>query len=97
MRTAAPPAVTLSGSTTPAAVVADLAYFYGRAVPSAPRFEIVGGGTQTGIADAARGITSAGMVSRELTAQDPPGLVLTPIALSGVCLVTNAGPIRCRA
>ena len=51
-------------------------------------------GRRPGITDAARGITSAGMVSRDLTAQDPPGLVLTPIALSGVCLVTNrANPV----
>ena len=34
------------------------------------------------------------MVSRDLAAGDPPGLVLTPIALSGVCLVTNrANPV----
>ena len=85
----AQPTVTLSGSTTALPLVADLAYFYGRTVENAPRFEIVGGGTQTGITDTARGITSAGMISRDLTAQDPPGLTLTPIALSGVCLVTN--------
>jgi phosphate transport system substrate-binding protein len=90
----AQPTVTLSGSTTTLPLVADLAYFYTRATPGAPRIEIVGGGTQTGITDTARGITSAGMISRGLTAQDPPGLVLTPIALSGVCLVTNrANPV----
>ena len=90
----AQPTVTLSGSTTTLPIVADLAYFYTRATPGAPRIEIVGGGTQTGITDTARGITSAGMISRGLTAQDPPGLVLTPIALSGVCLVTNrANPV----
>jgi phosphate transport system substrate-binding protein len=34
------------------------------------------------------------MVSRNLGATDPPGLVLTPFALSGVCLVTNvANPV----
>jgi phosphate transport system substrate-binding protein len=86
--------ITFSGSTTTQPLVADLAHFYRRAVPTAPRIEIVGGGTATGITDAARGIVSAGMASRELTAQDPPGLVLTPIALSGVCLVTNrANPV----
>ena len=31
------------------------------------------------------------MVSRNLGPGDPPGLVLTAFALSGVCLVTNAG------
>jgi phosphate transport system substrate-binding protein len=70
-------------------VVADLAYFYGRASSAAPRFSLVGGGTATGITDAARGIVDAGMVSRELGPNDPPGLVLTPIAISGICLVTN--------
>ena len=63
-------AVTLSGSTTALPVVADLAYFYAPHGPDAPRFAIVGGGTQTGITDAARGITSAGMVSRDA---DRPG------------------------
>jgi ABC-type phosphate transport system substrate-binding protein len=81
--------ITFSGSTSALPIVADLAYFYGRAVRSAPRFAIVGGGTAAGMADAARGIVSAGMVSRDVTDADPPGLVLTPIALSGVCLVTN--------
>jgi phosphate transport system substrate-binding protein len=86
--------LTFSGSTSTLPIVADLAYFYGRAVRSAPRFTIVGGGTATGIADAARGIVDAGMVSRALDATDPPGLVVTPIALSGVCLVTNrANPV----
>ena len=47
----------------------------------APRFSLVGGGTGTGIADAARGVVDAGMVSRNLGPSDPPGLVLTPFAL----------------
>jgi phosphate transport system substrate-binding protein len=81
--------VTMSGSSVAQAVLADLAYFYGRVTPDAPRFTLVGGGTTIGITDAARGITDAGMVSRNLGPGDPPGLVLTPFALSGVCLVTN--------
>ena len=88
------PTLTFSGSTTTLPIVADLAYFYARTVPDAPRFAIVGGGTATGIGDTARGIVSAGMVSRELAATDPSGLVLTPIALSGICLITNpANPV----
>jgi phosphate transport system substrate-binding protein len=82
--------VTMSGSTTAQAVVSDLAFFYGRARRGAPRFSIVGGGTSTGLTDTARGIVDGGMVSRNLGPGDPPGLVLTPFALSGVCLVTNA-------
>jgi phosphate transport system substrate-binding protein len=86
--------LTLSGSTTARAVVADLAYFYGRAKPRAPRFSIVGGGTSSGIADVTRGIVDGAMVSRNLGPGDPSGLVLTPFALSGVCLVTNsANPV----
>jgi len=82
--------LTMSGSSVAQAVVADLAYFYGRANPDAPRFSLVGGGTTIGIIDASRKIVDAGMVSRNLGPGDPPGLVLTAFALSGVCLVTNA-------
>jgi phosphate transport system substrate-binding protein len=84
-----PPSLELSGSPTTAHVVADLAYFYRHAVRRAPRISIVGGGTEIGISDAARGIVDAGMASRGLTAADPPGLVYTPIAFSGVCLATH--------
>jgi phosphate transport system substrate-binding protein len=90
----AAPTITMSGSTSALPLLADLAYFYGRATREAPRFELVGGGTATGISDAARGIVDAGLVSRNLGPIDPPGLVLTPFALSGVCLVSNrANPV----
>ena len=91
---AADTTITMSGSSVAQAVLADLAYFYGHVTPSPPRFSFVGGGTTIGITDAARGVVDAGMVSRDLGATDPPGLVLTPFALSGVCLVTNvANPV----
>jgi len=91
---AATPTIAMSGSTPTAAVTADLAYFYRRQVRRPPRFSIVGGGTGTGIADAARGIVDVGLASRDLAPDDPPGLVFSPIALSGVCLVTNrANPV----
>ena len=90
----APPTITMSGASPVQALVADLAFFYRRETPRAPRFAIVGGGTGTGIADAARGIVDAGMSGRTLAADDPPGLVFTPLALSAVCLVTNvANPV----
>jgi phosphate transport system substrate-binding protein len=94
----APPAtartITMSGSTPTAALTADLAYFYRRHVRHPPRFSIVGGGTGTGIADAARGIVEVGLASRDLGPADPAGLRFSPIALSGVCLVTNrANPV----
>ncbi len=86
--------ITMSGSVATRALVADLAYFYRHAVDDPPRFSLVGGVTGTGIADAERGITDAGMVARNLIPGDPAGLVLTPLAISGVCLVTNrANPV----
>jgi phosphate transport system substrate-binding protein len=88
------PTVTMSGSVATRALVADLAYFYRHTVSDPPRFSLVGGVTGTGIADAERGITDAGMVARNLIPGDPNGLVLTRLALSGVCLVTNrANPV----
>lgn len=82
--------ITMSGASPAQAVVADLAYFYRRENRDAPRFSLVGGGTGIGIADAARGIVDAGLSGRALTADDPPGLTFTPLALSAICLVTNA-------
>jgi phosphate transport system substrate-binding protein len=91
---AAGPKITLSGQQITASLVADLAYFYRHAVTAPPRFQITGGGTAAGIADAARGITDGALVSRDLIATDPPGMQMTPIALSAVCLVTNkANPV----
>jgi phosphate transport system substrate-binding protein len=88
-RAQAAPTITMSGSSVAEALVADLAYFYRHASHHPPRFSLVGGGTGTGLTDAARGVVDAGLVSRNLIAGDPPGLVLTPLALSGICLVTN--------
>jgi phosphate transport system substrate-binding protein len=86
--------ITLSGEPLTQRLVSDLAYFYRRETPGAPRFSIVGGGTAGGIADATRGIVDAGLVSRALVPTDPGNLVLTPIALSAICLVTNpANPL----
>jgi phosphate transport system substrate-binding protein len=86
--------ITLSGSTPTGALTADLAYFYRHSVRRPPRFSIVGGGSGTGIADAARGIVDVGLASRELGDDDPAGLRFSPIAWSGVCLVTNrANPV----
>jgi phosphate transport system substrate-binding protein len=88
---AAAPAATLeiSGSSTTLPVVADLAWFYRHDVPRPGRFSLVGGGTDAGLADAARGIVDIGLASRAIEPTDPPGLRVTPFAASGVCLVTN--------
>jgi phosphate transport system substrate-binding protein len=87
--------IRMSGQPLTQALVADLAYFYRHEHPRrAPRFELTGGGTDAGIADTVRGISDAALVSRELAPDDPPGLVLTRLALSGVCLASNrANPV----
>ncbi len=86
---ARPPTITMSGAAITRALVADLAYFYSHTVRNPPSFSLVNGSTSSGLADAKRGIVDAGMVTRNLAPADPGGLVLTPLALSGVCLVTN--------
>jgi phosphate transport system substrate-binding protein len=91
---AAPPTITMSGAAITRSLVADLAYFYGHAVPNPPRFSLVVSSTNGGIADTKRGIVDAAMVSRNLGGTDPSGLVISPFALSGVCIVTNvANPV----
>jgi phosphate transport system substrate-binding protein len=86
--------LTFSGSSTIVPLVADLAYYYRRTLEQPPRFELHGGVSPTGLADAFRGISSAGMVARDREPGDPPSLVFHPIALSAVCIVTNtANPI----
>ena len=88
------PTITISGAFAVTAVTADLAYFYRRAVRSPPRFDLVGGRTVTGISDVARGISDIGLASRSLGPDDPAGLVFTPFARTGICLVTNqANPV----
>src|SRR4051794_22525712 len=90
----AAPTITMSGDVVVGALVADLAYFYRHAVSHAPSFSVSGGNTSTGIADAERGVSNAGLVSRNLLVDDPPGLVLTPLAISGICLISNrANPL----
>ena len=90
----AAPTITMSGSVVTRSLVADLAYFYRHAVDDPPRFSLVGGVTATGIGDAQRGISDAGLVARALVPGDPADLRLTTLARSGVCLVTNrANPV----
>jgi phosphate transport system substrate-binding protein len=90
----AAPTITMSGSVITRALVADLAYFYRHAVRDPPRFSLAGGVTASGIADAERGVVRAGMVARGLAPGEPADLVLTRLALSGLCLVTNrANPV----
>ena len=85
----AAPTISMSGEQVTEALVADLAYFYRHQTRRPPRFALTGGGTSAGIADTVRGVTDAALVSRDLAADDPPGLRITRLATSGVCLVAN--------
>jgi len=88
------PPIKMSGAVNATALTADLAFFYRRAVRRPPRFELVGGRSATGIADVSRGISDIGLTARPLIPGDPPGLVFTPIARTGICVVTNrANPV----
>lgn len=88
------PTLTMSGSSTMLPLVADLTYYFRREVQRPPRIVLRGGGSQTGADDALRGIVTAGMVSRDKQDDDGAGLVFTPIAYSGICIVTNvANPL----
>jgi phosphate transport system substrate-binding protein len=88
-RAAASTTITIDGSETTLALVADLAYFYRKTQPRPPRFTLTGGGTPLGIADAFRGTVQIGLAARDPGPGDPPSLVFTPAAYSAVCLVTH--------
>lgn len=83
------PAITISGSETTGALVADLIWYYRHAVTHPPRFRLAEGGTAAGVADAFRGVSAIGLAARDRDPADPVGLTFTPVALSGVCLVAN--------
>ena len=86
--------ISMNGAPVTKALVADLAYFYRHQRRHPPRFSLAGGGTSAGIADVARNVADAALVSRALVADDPRGLRLTALAYSGVCLTTNkANPV----
>jgi phosphate transport system substrate-binding protein len=84
----------VSGSPSAAPLVADLAFYYRRAEPRAPAFDLVGGGSSSGIADVARGISDVGLSSRARLPADPASVRFTPFARSAICLVTDkANPV----
>jgi phosphate transport system substrate-binding protein len=88
------PPITMSGAAITASLTADLAFFYRREVRSPPRFDLVGGTSTTGISDVSRRVSDVGLTARALIPDDPAGLAFTPIARTGVCLVTNkANPV----
>ncbi len=84
-----PDTIALSGSSAAGAEVAEVL----RDRPHATRFQLVGGGTEMGLADTARGIVDAGLVDRPLAPTDPAGLVFTPFAGSETLgFVTRGAP-----
>ena len=84
-----PDTIALSGSSAAGAEVAEVL----RDRPHASRFQLVGGGTEMGLADTARGIVDAGLVDRPLAPTDPAGLVFTPFAGSETLgFVTRGAP-----
>ena len=88
------PTVTISGSETTGALVADLIYFYRRSVKRPPRFVLSQGGTPLGVSDAFRGVSTIGLASRDRRDDDPAVLVFTPVARTAVCFATNkANPV----
>lgn len=87
------PHIAISGSETTGALVADLIHFYRaelrRRGDRVPRFSLTYPGTAAGVSDAFTGVTQIGLAARDRIADDPRVLRFTPIAISGVCVVTN--------
>ena len=81
--------MTLSGTAVTQSLVADLAYFYRHAIRRPAAVLADRRRSEHRRRDAARGVVDAGMLARNLGPDDPPGLVLTPIALSGLCMMSN--------
>ena len=81
--------ITLSGSTSVAPLVSQLAPGYIKAKPGKAKFKLLQGGSDIGIADVARGRVTLGMSSRDPQPSDPGGLVFNRIARDGICIATN--------
>lgn len=81
--------ITMSGSTSVAPLVRDLAKKYDQLYPTAASFTLQQGGSDTGINDVARGRVTIGNASRKPQASDPSGLVFNRIAYDAVCMITN--------
>lgn len=83
------PVVTLSGSTSVFPLATKLIKKYGQLFHGAISFRITQGGSDVGVADAAKGRVSIGNSSRDRKPSDPPGLVFNKIARDAICVVTN--------
>ncbi|MDB6135109.1 MAG: phosphate binding protein [Verrucomicrobiales bacterium] len=80
--------VVLTGSSTIAPVISDVAKRYEAANPGV-RIEVQSGGSSRGIADALSGTADLGMASRALSADEAAKLTAHRIAADGVCVVVH--------
>lgn len=86
--------LTMSGSTSVAPLVTELAKKYiasGQPGYNKVRFVLQQGGSDTGITDVSRGRVTIGNVSRTQQASDPGGLVFNKVAYDAICIITNPG------
>lgn len=79
--------ITLSGSSTVAPLVAEIAKRFEQRHPGV-RVDVQSGGSSRGISEARQGLVQVGMVSRALKA-DEADLTATPIALDGVSVILH--------
>lgn len=85
--------ITLTGSSTVAPLLGEIAKRYEMSHPSV-RIDVQTGGSSRGIADARRGLADIGMVSRSLKANESD-LTAYPIAQDGICLIVHKdNPIK---
>ena len=78
----------ITGSSTVAPVVADVAKRYENAHPGT-RIEVQSGGSSRGISDASTGVADIGMVSRALTDEEKQKLTARLLAADGVCVIVH--------
>lgn len=79
--------ITLSGSSTVAPLVAEIAKRFEQRHPGV-RVDVQSGGSSRGISEARQGLVQVGMVSRALKA-DEADLTATPIALDGISVILH--------
>ena len=81
--------ITLSGSTSAAPLVSSLIKQFLKEKGSIASFVMYQGGSDVGVADAAYGRVSIGMVSRDEKGADPHGLSWNKFARDAICVITN--------